>query len=97
MIEKLQNRVGSKPKFSAEIFQNWAGNQTSDVISCSPETKEEMSKVIKAAAAEKVVIRCAGARHSWAPVFADTRQICVNTKHMKSDYPNKSNIRADVR
>nr|XP_034307480.1 uncharacterized protein LOC105321767 isoform X1 [Crassostrea gigas] len=96
IIKQLQNRVGSKPEFFAEHFQNWAENQTSSVISCSPKTKEEMSKVIKAAAAEKVVIRCAGARHSWAPVFADTRQICVNTKHMKSDYPNKSNIRADL-
>lgn len=97
MIKQLQDTVGSKPKFFAEKFQNWAGNQTSTVISCSPETKEEMSNVIKAAAAEKVVIRCAGARHSWAPVFADTRQVCVNTKNLKSDYPNKSNIRADVR
>lgn len=56
-----------------------------------------MLNVIQAAAAEKVVIRCAGARHKWAPVFADTRQICVNTKNLKSDYPDGSNIRADVR
>lgn len=97
MIKKLQDRVGSKPKFFEEKFQNWAGNQTSTVISCSPETKEEMSNVIKAAAAEKVAIRAAGARHSWAPLFADTHQICVNTKHLKSDYPDGSNIRADVR
>lgn len=96
IIKQLQNRVGNKPEFFAEKFQNWAGNKTSSVISCFPKTKEEMSKVIKAAAAEKIVIRCAGARHSWAPVFADTRQVCVNTKNLKSDYPNKSNIRADL-
>ncbi|XP_034316358.2 L-gulonolactone oxidase-like [Magallana gigas] len=95
MIKQLQERVGSKPKFSVENFQNWAGNQTSSVISCYPATKEEMSNVIKAATAENLVIRCAGARHSWAPVFADNRQICVNTKNLKSDYPDGSNIRAD--
>lgn len=93
----LQKIVGKMPKFIFEKFQNWAGNQTSFVISCCPETKEEMSSVIQAAAIEKVVIRCAGAKHSWAPVFADTRQMCVHIKNLKSDYPGQTNIRiADV-
>lgn len=97
LLKSLQNRVGRKPKFFFEEFQNWAENQTSFVISCCPETKEEMSRVIKAAADESVVIRCAGARHSWAPVFADTCQVCVNIKNLKSDYSSLTNIRiADI-
>lgn len=80
LLKCLQERVGSKPKFFFEKFQNWAENQRSFVISCYPETKDEMSRVIKAAAAESVGIRCAGARHSWAPVFSDTCQVCVNIK-----------------
>lgn len=68
IIKQLQNRVGIKPEFFAEHFQNWAENQTSSVISCSPKTKEEMSKVIKAAAAEKVVI--------GVPVLAIVGRLC---------------------
>lgn len=97
LLKCLQERVGSKPKFFFEKFQNWAENQRSFVISCYPETKDEMSRVIKAAAAESVGIRCAGARHSWAPVFSDTCQVCVNIKNLKSDYSSLTKIRiADV-
>lgn len=97
LLKCLQKRVGSKPKFFFEKFQNWAENQRSFVISLYPETKDEMSRVIKAAAAESVGIRSAGARHSWAPVFDDTRQVCMNIKTLKSDYSSlrKSRI-ADV-
>lgn len=85
------------PRFEIEEFENWAGNQTSTVISCYPQTKEEMSNVIKAAAEENTGIRCAGSRHSWAPVFADSGQICVNIENLKSDYTSQTNIRiADV-
>lgn len=97
LLKCLQKRVGSKPKFFFEKFQNWAKNQRSFVISCYPETKDEMSRVIKAAAAKSVGIRCAGARHSWAPVFSDTRLVCGNMKNLESDYSSLTKIRiADV-
>lgn len=93
LLDRLQLNVGNMPKFEIVEFQNWAGNQTSTVISCNPQTKEEMSNVIKAARDEKVGIRCAGSRHSWAPVFADSCQICVNINTLKSDYTSQTNIR----
>lgn len=98
VIERLQARVGFWPRFKSKTFHNWAKNQTSSVISCSPRTKQEMSEVIKAAFCENVGIRCAGSRHSWAPVFADSGQISVKIKNLKSDYTSQTNIRiADVR
>lgn len=93
LLKRLRERIGSDFVFKKNTFYNWAKNQTSSVISCSPETKEDMSKIIKAAKAENVGIRCAGSRHSWAPVFADTFQICVNIENLKSDYTSKTNIR----
>lgn len=97
LLERLRARVGRTVGFEIEDFENWAGNQTSRVLSCYPQTKEEMSIIIKFAAEENMGIRCAGSRHSWAPVFADSFQICVNTENMKSDYTSRTNIRiADV-
>lgn len=93
LLERLRARVGRTVGFEIEDFENWAGNQTSRVLSCYPQTKEEMSIIIKFAAEENMGIRCAGSRHSWAPVFADSFQICVNTENMKSDYTSRTNIR----
>lgn len=97
LLKRLQERIGSDYVFKKETFYNWAKNQTSNVISCRPETKDDVSKIIRAARAESVGIRCAGSRHSWAPVFADTFQICVHIENLKSDYTSQTNIRvADV-
>lgn len=93
LLECLQAKVGCE----IEYFKNWAGNQRSAVLSCYPQTKKEMSIIIKFAAEKNKGIRCAGSRHSWAPVFADSFQICVNTENMESDYTSRTNIRvADV-
>lgn len=93
LLKRLQERIGSDYVFKKETFYNWANNQTSNVISCRPETKDDVSKIIRAARAENVGIRCAGSRHSWAPVFADTFQICVHIENLKSDYTSQTNIR----
>lgn len=92
-MDKLQKLVGATPVFRIEAFQNWAATKKSLVISCNPKTKEEISSVIKAAAKEKVGVRCAGQRHSWAPVFPDDNQVCINVEDMKSDYAYGSKIR----
>ncbi|XP_062603066.1 uncharacterized protein LOC134264804 [Saccostrea cucullata] len=92
-MKKLQEIVGANPVFRIEEFKNWAATQRSCVISCKPTTKEEMSRVIKAAAELKVGIRCAGQRHSWAPISPDNEQICINVDQMKSDYDDGSKIR----
>lgn len=93
LLECLQAKVGCKVRCEIEYFKNWAGNQRSAVLSCYPQTKEEMSIIIKFAAEKNMGIRCAGSRHSWAPVFADSFQICVNTENMESDYTSRTNIR----
>ncbi|XP_061179400.1 uncharacterized protein LOC133188026 [Saccostrea echinata] len=85
-MQELQALVGATPIFRIEKFQNWAATQESCVISCNPKTRDEMTKVIKAASEVKVGIRCAGQRHSWAPVFPDDNQICINVEDMISDY-----------
>lgn len=80
-------------KLKVEKFENWAGNQESTVFSCYPKTKTDLEEVIRAAQQNNVAIRCAGARHSWAPVFSDDYTICVNTRDLQGEYGQGKKIR----
>ena len=92
-MKKLQDRIGGSPKLEIEKFENWGKTQRAKVISCYPTTKDEMQQVVKAAAAENVKVRCAGSRHSWAPLFSDDHHLILNVGKMQSDYPDGSKIR----
>ena len=63
------------------------------MISCYPTSKDEIQSLIQAAAAEDVRVRCVGSRHSWAPLFSDSRQLLIYVAKMQSDYSDGSRIR----
>ncbi|KAK3102691.1 hypothetical protein FSP39_013180, partial [Pinctada imbricata] len=91
--QDLQKRLGKSPQLIIETFENWGRSQSSNVIACYPTTKADIQNLIKAAAAEGVKIRCAGSKHSWAPVFSDDKNLLLYVEKMQSDYKDGSRIR----
>ncbi|XP_071128649.1 L-gulonolactone oxidase-like [Mytilus edulis] len=94
---KLQKRIGNSPSVQIETFENWGETQAIQVISSTPTTKEEIQKLVLAASEEGLRVRCAGTGHSWAPIFADSNQLLIYVKDMKSDYKDGSRIRISNR
>lgn len=92
-LQKLQMIIGSSPSLQIETFENWGETQAIQVISSSPTTKEELKKLVLAASEQGLRVRCAGTGHSWAPIFADSKQLLIYVKDMKSDYKDGSRIR----
>lgn len=43
-MKRLQERMGHSPDLEIEHFENWAGTYSADVISCSPISKEDITK-----------------------------------------------------
>ncbi|KAK3099311.1 hypothetical protein FSP39_002463 [Pinctada imbricata] len=85
------------PILSTEDFHNWGKTQQAKVISCHPKTKDEVQKIIKAVNEFKgeVKLRCAGARHSWSPLFFDSskQNVLIYVDKISSDYGSSSKIR----
>ncbi|XP_076088202.1 L-gulonolactone oxidase-like isoform X2 [Mytilus galloprovincialis] len=96
-LQKLQMIIGSSPSLQIETFENWGETQAIQVISSSPTTKEELKKLVLAASEQGLRVRCAGTGHSWAPIFADSKQLLIYVKDMKSDYKDGSRIRISNR
>ncbi|XP_052079585.1 L-gulonolactone oxidase-like isoform X2 [Mytilus californianus] len=96
-LYKLQKRIGNSPSLQIETFENWGETQAIQVISTSPTTKEELQKLVLAASEEGLRVRCAGTGHSWAPLFADSKQLLIYVKDLKSDYKDGSRIRISNR
>ncbi|XP_061185513.1 uncharacterized protein LOC133193568 [Saccostrea echinata] len=93
LLKSMQDKIGHNPKLEIERFENWAETIISNVISCWPTSKEEIQTVIAASKEEGLKIRCAGSRHSWAPVFSDERQMLLNLGKLRSDYGHGVKIR----
>ncbi|XP_063412030.1 uncharacterized protein LOC134694861 [Mytilus trossulus] len=96
-LQKLQMIVGSSPSLQIETFENWGETQAIQVISSSPTTEKELKKLVLAASEQGLRVRCAGTGHSWAPIFADSKQLLIYVKDMKSDYKDGSRIRISSR
>ncbi|KAJ8306718.1 hypothetical protein KUTeg_015759 [Tegillarca granosa] len=77
-----------------ESFKNWEGSQNRKrVLASRPETLTQLQNLIRYARDQGLRIRCAGTKHSWAPLFADENQICIYLTSLNSDYPGGKKIR----
>ena len=82
---KLQQALGPLPVILVEKFQNWGETQTSEVLSVQPRNVKEIQKVVKAASDNGMKIRCLGRGHSWAPIFANDRDICMYMRDVEHE------------
>ncbi|KAL3888026.1 hypothetical protein ACJMK2_000409 [Sinanodonta woodiana] len=91
-IKDLQKAIGPDPTITIENFENWGKTQRARVLATHPETLNQLKKLISTAREMGLKVRCAGAKHSWAPLFADSEQLLIYMERMRSDYPNAAKI-----
>lgn len=65
--------------YDCELFENW-GDTVVDVFprhTFVPRTREGVINAVKFAIKEDLRVRCAGARHSWSPIFGKTGEVLI--------------------
>ncbi|KAL9608906.1 MAG: hypothetical protein Q9167_006287 [Letrouitia subvulpina] len=76
-------------------FQNWGLNITNQPLyTCVPTTVEGVIRIVKFAKEQKLSVRCAGFRHSWAPIFGENGQIFISLLDLKTatHLPNTTSL-----
>ena len=82
---KLAKALGPLPVVLVEKFQNWGETQSSEVLSVQPTSVQEIQRVIIAAKACDLRIRCLGRGHSWSPIFTNDGEICIYMRNVQNE------------
>lgn len=95
-IEEIKKLLNGKPCLERVDFHNWADTQICiGVCECHPKNLKEIKALVVACDLNRMHIRCAGAGHSWAPIFSDDGTVLVIMDKMES-YPSGGKVKYSV-
>lgn len=95
-IEEIKKQLNGKPWLKIMDFHNWADTQIcSNVYECHPKNLKEIQTLVVACNHNHMRIRCAGAGHSWAPIFSDDSTVLAIMDEMEG-YSSGGKIKYSV-
>ena len=83
-INNIKCELHGKPDLARIDFHNWADTQISrNVYACHPKNLTEIQSLVVACSKNSVNVRCAGAGHSWGPIFSDDESVIAFMDEME--------------